>query len=182
MMHRRWPAMLLLPRTLLRQPCDWWLGEQRRSFPRLFHQVLRGVTGAHRLDWEPDLACKNDTRQHSVDGSEATHNWLVPDSTRWTRGCSSVGQSRRLITARSQVRGLPAPPSNTSKPQLMAVNREGGGHSHSHSTEGTRPDRSTLGGRPTRRELQGQHEPVRCGRSGPVYGSGGWGFESLAAP
>jgi hypothetical protein len=39
---------------------------------------------------------------------EPTHNWLVPDSTRWTRGCSSVGQSRRLITAGWQVRGLPA--------------------------------------------------------------------------
>src|SRR5829696_2182625 len=66
-------------------------------------------TGGVQTDGEANLTSEDDTRRHPMDGREATHNWLAPDSTRWTRGCSSVGQSRRLITARSQVRGLPAP-------------------------------------------------------------------------
>src|SRR5512132_3829609 len=45
----------------------------------------------------------------------------------------------------------------------------------------TRPNRSVLAGRPTRRKLPGQHLPARRGRSAAVYGSGGWGFDSLAA-
>jgi hypothetical protein len=67
-------------------------------------------TRSNQMDVITDLTCKDGTAHHVVDGGEATHNSLAPDSTRWTRGCSSVGQSRRLITAGSQVRGLPAPP------------------------------------------------------------------------
>jgi hypothetical protein len=51
--------------------------------------------------------------------------WQSGGGTRWTRGCSSVGQSRRLITARSQVRGLPAP--------RRSLLRECGDHSVGHS-------------------------------------------------
>ena len=80
-------------------------------------------TGGVQTDGEANLTSEDDTSRPPMDGWEVTHNWLVPDSTRWTRGCSSVGQSRRLITARSQVRGLPAPLSKTSKGQLMAANR-----------------------------------------------------------
>src|SRR5215211_1270079 len=69
------------------------------------------MTRSHQMDGITDLTCKDGTAHQLVDGWEPTHNWLVPESTRWTRGCSSVGQSRRLITARSQVRGLPAPQS-----------------------------------------------------------------------
>ena len=68
------------------------------------------------MDDTPDLSCEDGTARDPLDGWEATHNWLVPDSTRWMQGCSSVGQSRRLITAGSQVRGLPAPPSKSRKP------------------------------------------------------------------
>jgi hypothetical protein len=78
-------------------------------------------TGGDQADGAANVTSVNDTRRYPVDGWEPTHNWLVSDSTRWTRGCSSVGQSRRLITARSQVRGLPAPPSKTSKPRRIVA-------------------------------------------------------------
>jgi hypothetical protein len=42
--------------------------------------------------------------------ARARRHALAPGGTIPPRGCSSVGQSKRLIIARSQVRGLPAPP------------------------------------------------------------------------
>jgi hypothetical protein len=37
------------------------------SFRVSFHQALLGPTGAHWLDDPPDVSCKENTRQHSVD-------------------------------------------------------------------------------------------------------------------
>ena len=57
----------------------------------------------------------------------------------WTRGRSSVGQSRWLIAVQSQVRGLPAPPSKSTEPcagcRCVGVH----GHAVGHSTSGYRP-------------------------------------------
>ena len=52
----------------------------------------------------------------------ATPAATQPRGTIPPRGCSSVGQSRRLITAGSQVRGLPAPPRRPGqRPGLVAL-------------------------------------------------------------
>ena len=115
-------------------------GRWRRSFRWSFPPAIPGTTGRHQADDVPDLSSNNGTRYYLLDGCEPTHNWLVPDSTRWTRGCSSVGQSRRLITARSQVRGLPAPPSKASEPSPGNRLDCRPGHSLGHS-----PCRNTTG-------------------------------------
>jgi hypothetical protein len=38
------------------------------SFRLSFHLALLGLTGAYWLDDPPDLACKDSSRQHPVDG------------------------------------------------------------------------------------------------------------------
>jgi hypothetical protein len=46
------------------------------SFSMSFHPALLGPTGAYWLDDPPDVACKESTRQHAVDGCPLSCNPL----------------------------------------------------------------------------------------------------------
>jgi hypothetical protein len=53
------------------------------SFRLSFHLALLHLTGAHWLDDPPDLSCKENTRQHPVDGPLLSCNPLLAA---WGRG------------------------------------------------------------------------------------------------
>jgi hypothetical protein len=71
------------------------------SFSMSFHPALLGPTGAYWLDDPPDVACKESTRQHAVDGCPLSCNPLRATRDRGSSSCQSASchQMEYLVPA-----------------------------------------------------------------------------------
>jgi hypothetical protein len=139
-----------------------------QSFRLSLHQAPCRITGAHQLDGPPNLTCQDSTRQHAVDGCPLSNNPLLAA---WGRGvrapvrhASPDGISRARSTSD---RGL-----CVSWPD----------HPVDHPGDPTGPVWIRLDRRPVQREQARSDWSRPDRRRAPGYGSGGRGFESLAAP